>query len=268
MTNLSGKVAVVIGAAGENNMGQHIARTLADAGAKVVVAGRKAEPLKACAGAIAGDWALCDLSKKADVEALATTALDRHGKVDIAINATGWGLLKGLHEITEEELDQIIALQLKGVHYFLSAFVRAMPHGGSLIQISSATTQCVIDDHAAYIATKAGSEALIRCVANQYGPQGIRANVLSPGFTYSPMTEQSFAVPGLADAFIKEYPLGRVGTSEDIAKAALWVVSDDCFMSGQNLQINGGLTLRRNPRPNEIQAAVGAAMAALQASGN
>ena len=82
------------------------------------------------------------------------------------------------------------------------------------------------------------------------------------------MTEQSFAVPGLVDAFTKEYPLGRVGTSEDIAKAALWVVSDDCFMSGQNLQINGGLTLRRNPRPGEIQAAIGAAMAAAQAAGN
>ena len=266
MTNLAGKVAVVIGAAGAGNMGQHIARVLSEAGAKVVVAGRKAEELKKFAGVIAGDWALCDLSKKAEVEALATTVLERHGKVDIAINATGWGLLKGLHEITEEELDQIIALQLKGVHYFLSAFVRAMPHGGSLIQISSATTQCVIDDHAAYIATKAGSEALIRCVANQYGPQGIRANVLSPGFTESPMTEASFAVPGLVDAFIKEYPLGRVGTSEDIAKAALWVVSDDCFMSGQNLQINGGLTLRRNPRPAEMSASIGAAMAALAAN--
>lgn len=266
MTNLSGKVAVVLGAAGAGNMGQHIARALADAGAKVVVAGRRAEELKRFAGTIAGDWALCDISKKAEVEALAATVLDRHGKVDIAINATGWGLLKSIHEITEEELDQIIALQFKGVHYFLSAFVRAMPHGGSLVQISSATTQCIIDDHAAYIGTKAGSEALIRCVANQYGPQGIRANVLSPGFTDSPMTEASFAVPGLVDAFIKEYPLGRVGTSEDIAKAAVWLVSDECFMSGQNLQINGGLTLRRNPRPGEIGAAIGAAMAAAGAA--
>ncbi len=265
MTNLSGKVAVVIGAAGAGNMGQHIARALSDAGAKVVVSGRRADELKKFAGAIAGDWALCDISKKADVEALATTVVERHGKVDIAINATGWGLLKSLHDITEDELEQIIALQFKGVHYFLSAFVRAMPHGGSLVQISSATTQCVIDDHAAYIGTKAASEALIRCVANQYGPQGIRANVLSPGFTESPMTEASFAVPGLVDAFIKEYPLGRVGTSEDIAKAALWVVSDDCFMSGQNLQINGGLTLRRNPRPAEMSASIGAAMAALAA---
>lgn len=262
MANLSGKVAVVLGAAGTDNMGQHIARALSAAGAKVVVSGRHEAPLKACAEAIDGDWALCDITKQAEVEALAATTVARHGKVDIAINATGWGLLKSLHDITEEELDQIIALQFKGVHYFLSAFVKAMPTGGSLVQISSATTQCVIDDHAAYIGTKSGAEALIRCVANQYGAQGIRANTLSPGFTESPMTAGAFATPGLVDAFTKEYPLGRVGTSEDIAKAAVWVVSDDCYMSGQNLQINGGLTLRRNPRPEEIGAAVGAAMAA------
>jgi NAD(P)-dependent dehydrogenase (short-subunit alcohol dehydrogenase family) len=264
MANLAGKVAVVLGAAGDGNMGQHIARALADAGARVVVAGRNPGQLQKFAGTIAGDWAVCDITSKEQVEALASTTLERHGKVDIAINATGWGLLKSLHDITKEELEQIVALQFKGVHYFLSAFVRAMPQGGSLIQISSATTQCPIDDHAAYIGTKAGSEALIRCVANQYGPQGIRANILSPGFTESPMTTQAFATPGLADAFIKEYPLGRVGTSEDIARAAVWVCSDECSMSGQNLQINGGLTLRRNPRPEEIGAAVGAAMAALK----
>lgn len=262
MANLSGKIAVVLGAAGHENMGQHIARALADAGAKVVVAGRNTIELESFAEKIGGDWALCDITRKADVEALARTTVERHGKCDIALNATGWGLMKDLHEVTEEELDQMVALQFKGVHYFLSAFVRAMANGGSIIQISSATTQCMINDHAAYIGTKAGSEALIRCVANQYGPQGIRANILSPGFTESPMTAGAFATPGMADAFIKEYPLGRLNTSEDIAKAAVWVASDECFMTGQNFQVNGGLTLRRNPRPEEIGAAIGAAMAA------
>lgn len=262
MTNLSGKVAVVLGAAGKDNMGQATARALANAGAKVVVAGRHEEPLRELAGEIGGDWILCDITKKADVEALVNEILARHGRIDIGVNATGWGLLKSLHDITEDELEQIVALQFKGVHHFLSAFIRAMPNGGSLVQVSSATTQCVIDDHAAYIGTKAGSEALIRCVANQYGPQGIRANIVSPGFTDTPMTSASFATPGLADAFIKEYPLGRLGTSEDIAHAVLWLADDATFVTGQNLQINGGLTLRRNPRPAEIGAAVGAAMAA------
>jgi 2-hydroxycyclohexanecarboxyl-CoA dehydrogenase len=260
MANLSKKVAVVLGAAGRDNMGQHVARAFADAGAKVVVAGRHTDELTRFAGTIAGDWLLCDITKKADVEALAATTVERHGKVDVAVNATGWGLMKGLHDVSEEELDQMVALQFKGVHYFLSAFVRAMTGGGSLVQISSATTQCVIDDHAAYIGTKAGSEALIRCVANQYGPQGIRANTISPGLTESPMTGGAFATPGLTGAFTKEYPLGRLNTSDDIARAAVWVCSDECFMTGQNFQVNGGLTLRRNPRPEEIGAAVAAAM--------
>lgn len=262
MADLAGKIAVVIGAAAANNMGQHIARALAQAGAKLVVAGRHEAELKRCADSIGGDWIFCDLTKKSDVDALAAETVARHGKVDIAVNATGWGLMKGLHDVTEDELEQLVALQFKGVHYFLSAFVRAMTGGGSLIQISSATTQCLIDDHAAYIGTKAGSEALIRCVANQYGPQGIRANILSPGITDSPMTTQAFATPGLADAFVKEYPLGRINTSQDIANAAVWVSSDECFMTGQNFQVNGGLTLRRNPRPEEISVAVVAAMSA------
>ena len=262
MANLSGKVAIVLGAGSPGNMGQHIARAMADAGAKVVVSGRNTKELAALAGSLAGDWIACDITAKAQVEALAQTTLERHGKVDIAVNASGWGLLKSIHDITEQELDDIVALQFKGVHHFLSAFVRAMPAGGSLIQISSATTQCLIDDHAAYIGTKAGAEALIRCVANQYGPQGIRANTISPGFTDSPMTAQAFDTPGLADAFVKEYPLGRLGTSDDIANAAVWAASDECFMTGQNFQVNGGLTLRRNPRGAEIAASIGAAMAA------
>ncbi len=262
MTDLKGKVAVVLGAGGKDNMGQTIARRLAGAGAKVVVTGRQEAPIKELAAEIGGDWMLCDIAKKADVEALASETVKRHGRVDIGVNATGWGLLKSLHDISEDELEQIVALQFKGVHYFLSAFVRAMPNGGSLMQVSSATTQCPIDDHAAYIGTKSGSEALIRCVANQYGPQGIRANTVSPGFTESPMTAAAFGTPGLANAFIKEYPLGRVGTSEDIAQAVLWLSDDATFVTGQNLQINGGLTLRRNPRPEEIGASVAAAMAA------
>ncbi len=262
MTNLAGKVAVVLGAAGKGNMGQAIARALAGAGAKVLVAGRHQATLAEFASEIGGDWMLCDIARKADVEALASETVKRHGHVDIAVNATGWGLLKSLHEISEEELDQIIALQFKGVHYFLSAFIRAMPTGGSLIQISSATTQAIIDDHAAYIGTKAGSEALVRCVANQYGAQGIRANIISPGLTASPMTAGAMATPGFEEAFAREYPLGRIGTSEDIAHAVVWLADDASFVTGQNLQINGGLTLRRNPRSDEIGAAVAAAMAA------
>lgn len=254
MTDLSGKTAIVLGAGGLDNMGQHIARALAGAGAHVVVTGRQREPLDALAAEIGGTAALCDITRKAEVDAL----FDAH-PARIAVNATGWGLLKPLCDTTEEELDAIVALQFKGVHHLLAACVRTMHEGGSIVQISSATTAALIDDHAAYIGTKAGAEALIRCVANQYGPR-IRANTVSPGLTASPMTAGAMATPGLEAAFAKRYPLGRIGTSDEIAAAVLWLCDDRCFMTGQNLQVNGGLTLRGNPRPDEVAASVQAAM--------
>jgi len=260
MIRLDGKVAIVLGAAGAGNMGQVIARAFAGAGAKVVAAGRTEAPLQALADAIGGDWLLCDITRKAQVEALFADAVARHGGVDVAVNATGWGLLKPLTEITEAELDDLVALQFKGVHHFLAAAVTHMTGGGSIIQISSASTFALLWNHAAYIGTKSGADALIRCVANEYGAQGLRANSIAPGLTATPMTADAMAAPGLEAAFAKEYPLGRIGTSADVADACLWLASDSCFVTGQTLQVNGGLTLRRNPTPAEMQAAVTAAM--------
>jgi NAD(P)-dependent dehydrogenase (short-subunit alcohol dehydrogenase family) len=271
MAQLAGKKAVILGAASKDNMGQVMARLFAREGAEVMVAGRKEEPLAALAAEIGGHYALCDITRRADVHALADAAIAKMGRVDAAVNCSGWGLLKSLTEITDEELDGIVDLQFKGVHHFLQAFVEKMvaqsPQGGSLISLSSATTKCPISNHAAYIGTKTGSEALIRCVANDYGKYGIRANTVSPAFTESPMTVGAFATPGLVNAFLPRYPLGRLNTSEDVAHAALWLCSDECFVTGENIQPNGGLRLRGNPQEGDIAREVGAAMAA-QAAAN
>ena len=112
--------------------------------------------------------------------------------------------------------------------------------------------------------TKAGIDHVVRTVANEFGERGIRANSISPGLTASPMTQDAMAAPGLEEAFLREYPLGRIGTSEDIAAMAVFLCSDECFLSGQNLQVNGGLTLRRNPRSADIDASVAQAMAKLE----
>lgn len=268
MGQLQGKCAVVLGAASPGNMGQAIARLFAREGARVMVAGRKEVPLADLAAEIGGDYALCDITRRAEVNAMADKAVAAFGRVDIAINTTGWGLLASMEEIKEEQLDQIVDLQFKGVHHFLQAFVRVMsqqqPTGGSLISLSSATTKALIPNHAAYIGTKRGSEALIECVANDYGHLGIKANTVSPAFTDSPMTHQSFQVPGLTDAFLPRYPLGRLNTVDDVAHACLWLCTDTAFITGQNIQPNGGLTLRGNPQARDIEAAVGAAMAKLQ----
>ncbi|MCG8443113.1 MAG: SDR family oxidoreductase [Caulobacterales bacterium] len=261
---LSGKVAVVLGAAGRDNMGQVIARRFRDEGAKVIVAGRHEDELSRLASELGGGYGLCDITSRSDVLGLVETARSRHGGVDIAVNATGWGLLKRFEETTEDDLDAMLALQFKGPFFFFQAMARGMTErgGGSIIQISSATATIMLNHHAAYMGTKAGIDHVVRCVANEYGRHGVRANSISPGFTRTPMTRDAASLPGMEEAFVKEYPLGRIGTSEDVAAAAVFLASDECFMTGENLQVNGGLTLRRNPTQPEIQASLAAAQEA------
>jgi NAD(P)-dependent dehydrogenase (short-subunit alcohol dehydrogenase family) len=261
MGRLEGKGAVVLGAAGAGNMGQVIARRLKDEGATVLVAGRKDDELARFAGEIGGEWAHCDITDRDDVFALAEAAKSTLGAVHIGVNATGWGLLKPFLDNTPEDLEAMNALQFNGPIYFMQAMIGAMTAGGSLIQISSATATIMLNNHAAYMGTKAGTDHVVRCVANEFGDRGIRANSISPGLTDTPMTAGAKQTPGVFEAFASAYPLGRVGTSDDIAAAAVWLASDECFMTGQNLQVNGGLTLRRNPTADEIGASVMAAMA-------
>jgi NAD(P)-dependent dehydrogenase (short-subunit alcohol dehydrogenase family) len=256
---LDGKAAVVLGAAGRDNMGQAIARRFRAEGAQVLVAGRHPDELARFAAEIGGHVAICDITRQSDLEALAETALRTMGSVSIAVNSTGWGLLKPFLETTAADLAQIIALQFIGPFQFFQAMIGAIKKGGSLIQISSATATIMLNDHAAYMGTKAGTDHVIRCVAHEFGRLSIRANSISPGLTDTPMTAQAKTVPGLFEAFLKSYPLGRIGTSDDIAAAAVWLASDECYMSGENLQVNGGLTLRRNPTSEEMAAAIAAA---------
>lgn len=261
MGRLTGKRALVLGASSPGNMGQVMARRFMAEGASVLVSGRKGDVLKAFATETGCHWATCDLTSEASVNALADTAADAMGGIDIAVNATGWGLLKPFLDNTREELDTITALQFIGPFQFFQAMIRKMAtsmggRGGSIITISSATAKIMLDDHAAYMGTKAGIDHVIRCIANQFGADGIRANSISPGLTDTPMTADAMTVPGLSEAFLAGYPLGRIGTSDDIAAAAVFLASDECFMTGENLQVNGGLTLRKNPSNEELAACI------------
>jgi len=267
MNRLNGKVAVILGAAGRDNMGQTIARAFAREGARVVVGGRNAESLRAFSAEIAATSALCDITRKGEVEALAQAAIDAFGRVDVAVNCTGWGLMAKLRDTTEEQIDALMDLQFKGVFFFLQVFAErlAAGGGGSIITMSSASVYALLHNHAAYIGTKAGADAQVRCFANEYGARGVKVNSLAPGLTATPMTENEMQLPGLREAFVKEYPLGRIGTAEDVADAALWLASEESFMTGQVLQVNGGLTLRRNPSPRDINASLAAARVAAAA---
>jgi 2-hydroxycyclohexanecarboxyl-CoA dehydrogenase len=262
MNRLDGKVAVILGAAGENNMGQVIARCFTEEGARVMVAGRNEAVLSSFAAQIRGQHRVCDITRKQALIELAQSTVEEFGRVDIAVNCTGWGLMAKLRDTTEEQIDQLTDLQFKGTFFFLQVFAEqlASTGGGSIITMSSASVYALLYNHAAYIGTKAGADALVRCFANEYGGRGVKVNSIAPGLTATPMTAREMAMPGLETAFLKEYPLGRIGTSQDVASAAVWLAGADSFMTGQVLQVNGGLTLRRNPLPREIHAALAAAV--------
>lgn len=261
MDRLKGKCAYVLGAAGRGNMGQVIARRFAAEGANVAVGGRNMGELQKLADEIGGLAVRCDITSMADIRSSVSTIIEAFGQLDIAVNSTGRGLIVPFEETQEEELEKMMALQFKGPYQFMQVLVGKMSSSASIIQISSATATILLGNHHAYVGTKAGIDHVVRAVADEFGMRGIRVNSISPGLTDSPMTEQHLATPGLREAFLKEYPLGRLNTSEDVAAAAVFLASDECFMTGQNLQVNGGLTLRRNPTPAEIESYVGAAIA-------
>ena len=119
MGRLAGKVAYVLGAAGRGNMGQVIAQRFAEEGATVAVGGRHAEELEWLAGEIGGMAVTCDITKMEDIKSSIGAIMDAHGKIDIAVNATGLGLLAQFEETTEEELNMMMDLQFKGPYQWM-----------------------------------------------------------------------------------------------------------------------------------------------------
>ncbi len=260
MGRLDGKRAVVIGASLEGNMGQAIARRFRAEGAEVVVASRNLEASAAFATAIGAHAIACDITNRDDLRALASFAKSRLGGLDVAVNSTGLALGAPFLEFGEQDLDTMVSLQFKGPFFFLQEMVAAMlGKGGSIIQISSGVAQhstTVDGGFEAYMGTKAGIDQVVRAVANQFGRAGIRVNSIAAGHTDTPMHHGNFGgdIPDWMKAcFADATPMGRYGTCEDIAAAAVWLASDECFMTGDVLQANGGLTLRRNPLKADLE---------------
>ncbi|WP_157217100.1 SDR family NAD(P)-dependent oxidoreductase [Flavisphingomonas formosensis] len=253
---LASKRALILGAA-PGNIGAAIAARYAEEGAAVVVAGRRPEAVAQVAEALGAQALPCDITDSASVANLVATANSKLGGLDIGINATGWGLLKPFGEHSREDLDHMTALQFTGPFQFFQALIAAMPQGGSIIQISSVTATIMMDHHAAYMGTKAGIDHVIRCIAHEFGGQGIRANSIAPGGTAdAPMSGGGLGLPAVQALYHREIPLGRAGVAADVANAALWLASDDAsFVTGQVIHVSGGQTLRRNPSIGEVYAA-------------
>ncbi|MGH6921954.1 MAG: SDR family NAD(P)-dependent oxidoreductase [Geminicoccaceae bacterium] len=239
MKNFAGKSAVVTGAAG--GMGLNIARDLTAAGASVTGIDLKPRP-----AGFAG-WVEGDVGDEASIARAMTEAFRRDGRLDFLVNAAGillFGQDRSLVDIEPEVWDRVIRINLTGC---MLAARHAIPlmrksGGGAMVHISS--TQCLRGDDRpqdAYQVSKAGILALSKSIAVQFAKDGIRSNVLLPAATESPMQARWQADPALKARTAAGVPLGRVGTTQDMADACLFLLSDRAsFITGTELVVDGG----------------------------
>lgn len=251
MSNLKGKVAVVLGASAEGGTGWGIAEGLAAAGAKVVVAARSFEPLKRLADKIDGMAVACDAGDEAQITNLRDRTVERYGKIDIAVNSAATPTLSSIADVTPAIMQQAVQVNLFGMTYFVRDMAAGMNDGGSIILISSLSATHPVEPHFAYAAAKAGTESMIRYAAREYGPRGIRVNGIRIGTVMSEMARELYNTPGIGERFIHEIPLGRLGQPADMADAVCWL-SGPAFITGSVLDVSGGNQINRFPFLSEL----------------
>ena len=256
---LEGRVAVITGAA--SGIGRETARVLAEAGARPIIADIAAEGLEQTAAYVAstGIEAIpvrCDVSQRSEVEALAAKVAGDQGRIDVWVNCAGTILSRPIVDVSQEDLDRILSINLHGVYWGCAAAARVMKEArsGSIINISSSGGESAVPGISLYSMSKAAVNMLTRTAAKEFGPDGIRVNAVAPGWVETPMGTHSFRdEAGAVDARKREdglatrkaaSPLGIVGEPRDIALAILYLASDASrFMTGQIMRPNGGVSM-------------------------
>ena len=245
MQPLQGKVALVTGSA--RGIGAEIALTLAKAGAKVVVnyAQNQAAADRVYAAITeAGGECLAvqaDVSDPAAVRQLFAAAIERFQQIDILVNNAGVLVFKEIAEISDDEFDRIVDINLKSVFYTLREAAAKLADHGRIVTVSSTVTRLMLPKYGAYAATKAAVEQLTRIFAREAGKRGITANIVSPG----PVDTELFRsgkTPADIERMAAMAALGRLGATDDIAQVVLFLVSDEArWITGQNIGVNGGI---------------------------
>jgi 3-oxoacyl-[acyl-carrier protein] reductase len=239
-TRLNGRVALVTGAS--RGIGAAIAVALAEAGADVAVNFReRAEAAEKVAQQVraTGQRAhsvAADVSNSGDVARMVDEVTQALGPTDILINNAGIGNRRGLDDLNEAEWDRTIAVNLKSVFLCIQATIGAMRarRWGRIVNISSGAARGAGGIGVHYNASKAGMEGLTRGYAAQLARDGITVNAVAPSLIETDM------IPGGVEAAAKRIPLGRVGQPDEIAQAVVMVASNG-YMTGQTVQVNGGL---------------------------
>ena len=255
--SLEGKVALVTGAG--RGIGRAIAEGLASQGAKVACAARTVSELEEVAGAIEakGGEALAvelDMGEMASLEAALDTVTSQFGRLDILVNNAGTNARQNIEEVTEENYDRIMNVNLKGL-YFLSQKASAWMKkvgGGKIINIGSLTTGYALAKVSVYTATKGAVGQLTKAQAVEFGKDNIQVNAICPGFVVTALTEKMWADPTMRKWGESRIPLGRLAGPEDMVGTATFLASPAAdYVSGQCIYVDGGFMAGDNwPLPD------------------
>ena len=253
---LENKVSVITGAS--KGIGKSIAKKFAFEGSKVSICSRtssKKEGLKVVDEIVKNGgeaiYSSADVSKYNEVEKLIQKTIDEWGKIDILVNNAGIGMLKSIEDTSSNEWKNIMENNLESVFNCTKSVIPHMREngGGSIINLASVASYVGFADDAAYCASKGGVLMLTRQTALDYSKENIRVNSICPGFIETPelihylsQTEN----PKLERQKVIDYhPIGRIGTTEEVANVALFLASDESsFVTGADIAVDGGLLTR------------------------
>jgi NAD(P)-dependent dehydrogenase (short-subunit alcohol dehydrogenase family) len=243
------KVVIVTGAASPRGIGKATARALAGQGAKVVIVDLQQDAAEAAAHELGeGHLGLrCDVTDKAECEAVAQAVMQRYGRIDGLVNNAGITQPIRTLDIGAANFDAVVDVNLRGTLYMSQAVLPQMREqkGGSIVCMSSVSAQRGggIFGGPHYSAAKAGVLGLARAMAREFGGDRIRVNSITPGLIQTDITGDKLTADMRAD-IIRGIPLGRLGEAADVANACLFLVSDlSAYLTGVTLDVNGGMLI-------------------------
>jgi NAD(P)-dependent dehydrogenase (short-subunit alcohol dehydrogenase family) len=246
LLNLDGKVAIVTGATG--GIGSAISSLLACYGAEIVIADINLSNAPELEKKIRNFGRDCmsvkvDLANSKEIESLVEQTLAKYGTIDILVNNAGITNRKSALDITSEEWDQLLEINLKAVFICCKAVGKIMVNQrrGRIINISSTVGIQGNPNRSAYAASKGGVILLTKVLANEWGPFNVNVNAIAPGFTETPMTKTLLSDPKYRMQSLSRIPLGRFAYPEEIAASVLFLASDaSSYITGHTLVVDGG----------------------------
>jgi NAD(P)-dependent dehydrogenase (short-subunit alcohol dehydrogenase family) len=253
-----GKVVIITGAT--RGIGEACAYEFAHEGAKVVACGRSTElgqRIAATVRANGGDalFVRCDVSRKADVEALVQATVDHYGTIDVVVNNAGVNHSANFFDTTEEDWDWVMSVDLKGTFLLSQAAARVMVaqhKPGAIVNVSSVMAQLALADQVPYCAAKGGVTQLTKAMALALVDKGIQVNCCAPGPVLTELMERVVHNEEKHKQLMDRLPIGRIATCQEIARVITFLASADAaFLVGQTVYADGGRSIQGFPRRME-----------------